>query len=97
MDGASYQIVPANKDPSGGFCVRVNRDIEGESNMACMLYLRRKERERAVATETKPREETHTMSPLSKVKNDTVLSKFSVMPPHDETKATSRSCLRTSR
>lgn len=41
VDGGRYHIVPAELDPGGGFCVTLDRDFEGETNMSSMLYLRR--------------------------------------------------------
>lgn len=42
MDGGYYCVVPADIDPGGGFCVTLDRDFAGETNMSCMLYLRKK-------------------------------------------------------
>lgn len=42
VDGGYYHIVPADIDPGGGFCVTLDRDFAGETNMSCMLYLRKK-------------------------------------------------------
>lgn len=42
VDGGCYSIVPADIDPGGGFCVSLDRDFAGETNMASMLYVRKK-------------------------------------------------------
>lgn len=42
VDGSCYSVVPADIDPGGGFCVSLDRDFAGETNMACMLYFRKK-------------------------------------------------------
>lgn len=42
VDGGCYSVVPADIDPGGGFCVSLDRDFAGETNMACMLYIRKK-------------------------------------------------------
>lgn len=42
VDGQQYSIVPADIDPGGGFCVTLNRDFQGETNMASMLYLQKR-------------------------------------------------------
>lgn len=42
IDGGRYCVVPAEIEAGGGFCVSLDRDFEGETNMACMLYLRKK-------------------------------------------------------
>lgn len=44
MDGGCYSVVPADIDPGGGFCVSLDRDFAGETNMSSMLYLRKKPR-----------------------------------------------------
>lgn len=69
LGGDEYCIVPADIDPGGGFCVTLNRDFEGESNMACMLYLRRKARETAATGEGKEGQERD-ITPTRKVKRD---------------------------
>ncbi|CAM9624322.1 unnamed protein product [Ectocarpus sp. 12 AP-2014] len=52
IDGGFYSVVPADLDPGGGFCVSLDRDFAGETNMACMLYLRKKSRKKKVMTTT---------------------------------------------
>ncbi|CAM9218109.1 unnamed protein product [Sphacelaria rigidula] len=42
VGGGQYSVVPADIEPGGGFCVTLNRDFEGETNMACMLYMRKR-------------------------------------------------------
>lgn len=42
VDGGCYSVVPADIDPGGGFCVSLDRDFAGETNMASMLYVRKK-------------------------------------------------------
>ena len=42
MDGGRYSVVPADLEPGGGFCVSLDRDFVGETNMSSMLYVRRK-------------------------------------------------------
>lgn len=44
VGGEQYCIVPVDIEPGGGFCVTLDRDFEGETNMACMLYLRNRDR-----------------------------------------------------
>ncbi len=44
MGGGCYSVVPADIDPGGGFCVSLDRDFAGETNMSSMLYLRKKPR-----------------------------------------------------
>ena len=44
VDGGCYSVVPADIDPGGGFCVSLDRDFAGETNMSCMLYIRKKMR-----------------------------------------------------
>lgn len=69
LGGEEYCIVPADINPGGGFCVTLNRDFEGESNMACMLYLRRKGREAAATGDRKKGQETD-ITPTRKVKRE---------------------------
>ncbi|CAM9248345.1 unnamed protein product [Ectocarpus fasciculatus] len=52
IDGGFYSVVPADIDPGGGFCVSLDRDFAGETNMECMLYLRKKARKRKGMTAT---------------------------------------------
>lgn len=52
IDGGFYSVVPADIDPGGGFCVSLDRDFAGETNMECMLYLRKKARKNKGATAT---------------------------------------------
>lgn len=42
MDGGRYAVVPADIEPGGGFCVSLDRDFVGETNMASMLYVRKR-------------------------------------------------------
>lgn len=42
VDGGRYSVVPADLEPGGGFCVSLDRDFVGETNMASMLYVRKK-------------------------------------------------------
>lgn len=46
VGGGFYRIVPADIDPGGGFCVSLDRDYAGDTNMACMLYLRKQRKGR---------------------------------------------------
>lgn len=45
VGGGFYRVVPADIDPGGGFCVSLDRDYGGDTNMACMLYLRKQRRD----------------------------------------------------
>lgn len=42
MDGGQYSVVPADLEPGGGFCVSLDRDFVGETNMSSMLYVRKR-------------------------------------------------------
>lgn len=42
VDGGRYFVVPADLEPGGGFCVSLDRDFVGETNMESMLYVRKK-------------------------------------------------------
>lgn len=44
MDGGRYSVVPADFQLGGGFCVSLDRDFAGDTNMASMLYVRNKGR-----------------------------------------------------
>ncbi|CAM9631154.1 unnamed protein product, partial [Hapterophycus canaliculatus] len=46
VGGGFYRIVPADIDPGGGFCISLDRDYAGDTNMACMLYLRKQREDR---------------------------------------------------
>lgn len=76
LDGRRYCIVPADIDSGGGFCVSLGRDFEGETNMACMLYLRKKKKPVKVAIWKEPgvHEEDHFNLQLRKVSQSLLLS-----------------------
>ncbi|CAM9916221.1 unnamed protein product [Scytosiphon promiscuus] len=46
VGGSFYKIVPADIDPGGGFCISLDRDYAGDTNMACMLYLRKQRKKK---------------------------------------------------
>jgi len=48
VDGGCYSVVPADIDPGGGFCISLDRDFAGETNMSSMLYLRKKPRKEKI-------------------------------------------------
>lgn len=70
VDGGQYRVVPADIGPGGGFCVSLDRDFEGETNMACMLYLRQKMGAVKIAARkaSKAAEMERTVLPQSKVR-----------------------------